>query len=192
MTLTTLVLTFVLASPTDDGALKCIVMGEPVPAKARAVEFAGLYLPFCCPGCDRTFAKEPGKFMKRALEGSSTVAMSLFDPVSGERITEKAAKAKVDYKGVRYVFQSEANRKAFDANPAKFAKAPEKESLTCPVMGEKIDAYSHAVAYFDVEGTRYYICCPGCLGTMKADPKGTVAKSKPPVGAPKAIPAPKG
>lgn len=37
---------------------------------------------------------------------------------------------------------------------------------TCPVMGGKINKAQYA----DVKGHRIYVCCPGCIGKIKADP----------------------
>ena len=37
---------------------------------------------------------------------------------------------------------------------------------SCPVMGGKIDK----ALYADVEGKRVYVCCRGCIATVKADP----------------------
>jgi len=34
----------------------------------------------------------------------------------------------------------------------------------CPVMGGKIDKSQYA----DVNGKRIYVCCPGCIGKIKA------------------------
>lgn len=36
----------------------------------------------------------------------------------------------------------------------------------CPVMGGKINKAQFA----DVNGKRIYVCCPGCIGKIKADP----------------------
>jgi len=46
-------------------------------------------------------------------------------------------------------------------------KKPEsKKQTTCPVMGGKINKAQYA----DVNGKRIYVCCPGCIGKIKADP----------------------
>jgi hypothetical protein len=45
-------------------------------------------------------------------------------------------------------------------------KAEPKKQTTCPVMGGKINKAQYA----DVKGKRIYVCCPGCIGTIKADP----------------------
>jgi hypothetical protein len=45
-------------------------------------------------------------------------------------------------------------------------KAEPKKQTTCPVMGGKINKAQYA----DVEGHRIYVCCPGCIGKIKAEP----------------------
>lgn len=44
------------------------------------------------------------------------------DPVCGMNVDEKKAAAKSDYSGKTYYFCSVACKKAFDQNPAKYAK----------------------------------------------------------------------
>ena len=48
---------------------------------------------------------------------------------------------------------------------AEKTDAPKKQT-TCPVMGGKINKAQYA----DVNGKRIYVCCPGCIGKIKADP----------------------
>ena len=48
---------------------------------------------------------------------------------------------------------------------AETKEAPKKQT-TCPVMGGKINKAQYA----DVKGKRIYVCCPGCIGKIKADP----------------------
>jgi YHS domain-containing protein len=53
------------------------------------------------------------------------------------------------------------------------AKAPKlKPQTTCPVMGGKIDKKLYA----DVDGKRIYVCCPGCIATIKKDPAKYIKK----------------
>lgn len=55
--------------------------------------------------------------------------------------------------------------KASTSGKAVVAKA--KAQTTCPVMkGGKIKKNLYA----DVKGKRIYVCCPGCIGKIKADP----------------------
>jgi YHS domain-containing protein len=45
-------------------------------------------------------------------------------------------------------------------------KTEVKKQTTCPVMGGKINKAQYA----DVNGKRIYVCCPGCIGKIKAAP----------------------
>ena len=173
-------------APAD--TLNCPVMGSPANPK-MALEYAGMRVEFCCKGCDTTFAKEPGKFMTASAKKDGAAGDFLFDPVTGKRIDTKEAKFKAVHKGVRYSFESEANLAAFNADPAKFTTAPEKDSLTCAVTGETVSAYSEAAGYVDFNGTRYYVCCAGCLPALAKDTKTIVAAGKAKAGAPKAVAA---
>ena len=57
--------------------------------------------------------------------------------------------------------------------PAGAAKEAEiKQQTHCPVMGGKINPNSYA----DVEGKRIYVCCPGCIPTIKKDPAKYIKK----------------
>jgi YHS domain-containing protein len=47
-----------------------------------------------------------------------------------------------------------------------------KLQSTCPVMGGKINKKQYA----DVKGKRIYVCCPGCIGKIKADPATYIKK----------------
>lgn len=46
-----------------------------------------------------------------------------------------------------------------------------KPQATCPIMGGKIDKKLCA----DVAGYRVYVCCPGCIAKIKADPEAALA-----------------
>ena len=52
------------------------------------------------------------------------------------------------------------------------AAAKVKAQTKCPVMGGKINKKQ----YVDVKGKRIYVCCPGCIGTIKADPDKYIQK----------------
>jgi hypothetical protein len=49
-----------------------------------------------------------------------------------------------------------------------------KAQTTCPVMGGKINKK----LFVDVKGYRIYVCCNGCVGTIKADPDKYIDKIK--------------
>ncbi|OGV58932.1 MAG: hypothetical protein A2X49_02795 [Lentisphaerae bacterium GWF2_52_8] len=53
------------------------------------------------------------------------------------------------------------------AEEAAKQKTQEKKVQTeCPVMGKKINKS----LFVDYDGKRIYVCCSGCIGTVKADP----------------------
>jgi hypothetical protein len=58
------------------------------------------------------------------------------------------------------------------AAKSKTAAAKVKVQTTCPVMGGKINKKQ----YVDVKGKRIYVCCKGCIGTIKADPDKYIQK----------------
>lgn len=49
-----------------------------------------------------------------------------------------------------------------------------KPQSKCPVMGGAVNKEN----YVDVKGFRIYVCCPGCLAKVKADPDAAIAKIK--------------
>lgn len=163
----------------------CAIMGSPVPADAKFHDYNGARFSFCCAGCDTKFAKDPIAALKNAETKKWVIGTSLFNPVSGMRLDTKAVKATSDYKGIRYVFATTAEKATFDKAPAKYAAMPTKDSLTCPVSKEKIGGYAGAFKFVDYKGTRYYICCGGCAPKFEANPAKFVGGIASTVGKPK-------
>lgn len=58
-----------------------------------------------------------------------------------------------------------APAEAKGASAASEAAAVKPQTL-CPVMNRPINPK----LYVDVEGKRIYVCCPGCIAAVKADP----------------------
>lgn len=189
MFLSTLVATLTLVAPAPQGDLVCIMMGSPTNEKSKALEYSGARYAFCCGGCDTTFAKDPVKAIKAATAKGQTFALGLFDPVSGKRVDASKSEFHSDAAGIRYSFETKSNLDTFMGAKDKYTKAPAKDSLTCPVTGEKLDSYSQAAGFVDYNGARYYACCAGCLAPMKADMKALLAKGKSVAAAPKPVPA---
>lgn len=169
--------------------LLCPVLGNPVsPQKDLSIEYRGLSISFCCPGCDAKFLANPEKYLEQASQDGKTVANSLFDPVNHKRLALADARATVDFQGIRYPFATAADAEEFRSLPGAYAYAPSRESLTCPVMKESIASHSAAAGFADYRGVRYYFCCPGCDENFAKDPEkyvATVASKVRPV-APKA------
>lgn len=149
-------------------------MGSPIPSEPLDLTYRGLLVQFCCPGCDTEFLKDPERYLAQAETQNRVVAVALFSPVSGRRVDSPALVQ--DYRGVRYPFDTDAERAEFVASPELFAAAPTRESLTCPVMGTVMPNHRSAVGYVDHAGVRYYLCCDGCDQTFQQDPAQYAAK----------------
>jgi len=85
----------------------------------------------------------------------------------------------VDYKGKRIYLCCKGCIAPVTKDPAKYIEKLESEGVTvaklqttCPVMGGKINKKQYA----DVEGKRIYVCCPGCIAKIKADPETYIKK----------------
>lgn len=171
-----------LQKPVD---IVCPTTGEKVPATATKFDdYAGVRFTYCCPGCEKPFVANPAKALAQIVSKNWVSGKSLFNPVTGARIDEKAAKGFSDYKGVRYFFASAKEKTKFDAAPATYGTMPTKESLTCPVSHEVIAGYANAIAYRNIGGVRYYICCAGCIQPFDKEPARYTAKIKETVKAP--------
>jgi YHS domain-containing protein len=184
MLITTLV-TLVIG---QTASLTCPVMGSPITGKGSgAFDYNGARYVMCCGGCPTPFKADPAKYLKVSVEKKLTVGTFLYDPTTGIVIEPKKAAATSDFGGLRYYFASADGKKAFDAEPKKFATQPKKEVLWCAVMNHGLADYKAAGAYVDQGDTRYYLCCDGCLGKMKEKTSEYVAKMAGKVQAPKAL-----
>jgi YHS domain-containing protein len=170
------------------GELSCPIMGSPAKTSGAAVDYAGVRYRFCCGGCDATFQGNPSKALKADGVKGKTLGVSLYDPVAAKRVTSTSGKGGTsDFGGVRYYFLSAANKSAFDADPKKYGTIPDKEAMFCPVMKVELKNYYGTGGYVDSGGVRYYVCCEGCLGALKANPSGFVANASAHVKAPKSF-----
>ncbi|HWD40437.1 MAG TPA: hypothetical protein VG944_16425 [Fimbriimonas sp.] len=177
--------TLMLAAALQQPALSCPIAGDPVSGKpGETIEYAGIRFATCCTDCGGTFKKDPAKALKASAEKGKTVGVFLFDPITHARIDDKKAVGFSDYKGVRYEFKSEDEKKTFDADPKKYTARPEKEALFCPVYKTKIGAYYQAGGYVDAGGVRYYVCCDSCLAQMGQEPSKFTANAANEVKAP--------
>lgn len=160
--------TLVLSAGSN--GLVCPVQGEEISTDGQSYEYAGAKFWTCCGGCPTAFKNSPAKFLAKMTTEKKVAGLSIFDPVSHIKVDpKKAIKETTDYNGIRYQFNTADDKKAFDLDPAKYAKLPEKESLTCPGSKEKMASASSAYGYADVNGVRYYICCPDCFKEMQTE-----------------------
>ncbi len=162
--------TILFALVAQSAQLSCPIMGGSIAADSTVVEYAGAQFKFCCPGCDAVFKKDPAKAIAEAVKKKETVGVFLFDPVSRNRLDIAKAKATLDHNGIRFPFESTANRDKFRAASARYASVPGKEALFCPVMQSKVASISKAAGYVDHGGVRYYTCCAGCNAPLAKEP----------------------
>ncbi|MDI9639360.1 YHS domain-containing protein [Kamptonema cortianum] len=148
----------------------CPVLGNAVDESSQTIEFKGLFVRFCCPGCDVKFLAEPDTYFDKASEENKAIAESMFDPVARVRVGREDTKASTVFGGVLYLFQSKENLAKFQEFPGTYVEIPDRESLKCPIMGTVMESHSLAVGYADHKGVRYYFCCDGCDEKFLADP----------------------
>ena len=149
----------------DNGPYACSVLRNTIEKVTKDTQFSdykGVRYYYCCDGCKPQFDKDQTKFLKDARNKGNVNGVSLFDPVTDIRIEPQKAVAHSDYSGVRYLFAKEDDKATFDKEPKKYATAPKKEVLFCPVSNEIVKSYEKASDYSDYKGTRYYFCCAGC------------------------------
>lgn len=115
-------------------------------------------------------------FAKDAAEEKSELKTQTTCPVMGGKINKSLF---VDHDGQRIYVCCAGCIAPIKKEPAKYIKklmekgeAPAKLQTICPVMGGKIDKQQ----YVDHAGKRIYVCCPGCIGKIKANPAKYVGK----------------
>ncbi|QYK52738.1 MAG: YHS domain-containing protein [Fimbriimonadaceae bacterium] len=195
LTLTTLIAIAVTTPSMATDDMVCPVMGSKIADLSTAAyhDYNGARYFFCCGGCDTNFAKSPAKYLETQAKAKKVAGDFMFDPVTGMRLKSPAIIAETsDYKGVRFHFSSKANKDMFDKEPAKYGTMPKKEALYCAVAGEEIENYSSAASYVDYKEVRYYTCCTGCVGKLKADPAKYVGNAKDHIKTPGIATEPKG
>jgi YHS domain-containing protein len=94
------------------GEMYCPVMtGNKVDAsKSPRVAVNDNLFVVCCGGCPSAITNNLSKYVKETK-----------DPVSGESFKVSENTPQSQYKGVHYIFASDANKKSFDADPDKYS-----------------------------------------------------------------------
>lgn len=156
--------------------LHCPATLEEVKVPAITMVYGGATFGTCCGGCDTPFIKDPGGLIAKAAKASKTVGAFQFDPISGLRIEPAKAAAFSDHKAIRYFFASDAEKKSFDAAPAKYVGEIKSETYYCPIM-EQDTNFDEAASYADYKGVRYFMCCASCVKKFRSDPTKYVKNS---------------
>lgn len=163
-----MVYALLLGSASLSGLL-CPITGSPVAPDSKMVDANGIRFRFCSPECSTKFKLDPIGNLRAASAKGWTVGVGVFDPVTGRKLTPQSARGgSSDFGGVRFAFQSAANKAMFDSDPKRYGVVPERWSPTCPVMGLELAHTYGAPGYIDRDGVRYFACCDQCMPKLRS------------------------
>jgi len=154
----------------------CPVMGGKI-NKDLYVDHDGKRVYVCCKGCVDAVKKDPQKYIKKLEAAGVNVAkLQTTCPVMGGKINKDLY---VDHDGKRIYVCCKGCIGAVQKDPKKYIEKLEaagtavaRLQATCPVMGGKINRD----LYVDHDGKRIYVCCKGCVDTVKKEPEKHIKK----------------
>lgn len=118
----------------------CPVMGGPIDPDV-SIEYQGVKVYFCCPGCDQRFIDDPEAYLPNLPE---------------------AVRERIRAGG------EEGDREVDEGRPeAASPGEADAVQINCPVMGGRIDRD----VYVEYRGVKVYFCCPGCDERFLNDPE---------------------
>lgn len=141
-----------------DGVETCPVSGEKIENKDNKADFFGRTIYFCCPDCLETAKKQPAAYVKKT-HAEQLAALKSAAPAKPEAHDHHAG-------------HDMAQDKAKDAEPKFLGKGDGIE--TCPVTGEAVNKNLKGEA----NGQTFYVCCEGCLETVKKNPTAYLKKAE--------------
>jgi len=115
----------------------CPVMGGKINKEVYA-DYKGQRVYFCCPGCDKTFNKDPEKYISKMKAQGITVERlkknQALCPVMGGKIDKEVF---VAHKCQRIYFCCPGCDKTFSQDPEKFIRAMEADGIALDATPEK-------------------------------------------------------
>ncbi len=115
-----------------------------------------------------------GKNEPTSQEQKAEIKLQTTCPVMGGAIDRNQY---VDHEGKRIYICCKGCEAPVKKDPAKYIKALDAQGVTvaklqdeCPVMGGAINK----ALYVDHDGKRIYVCCQGCIATVKKDAAKTI------------------
>ena len=150
-----------------------IMKGRKVNGKHHGI-YKGIRYELCCGGCQKTFRKNPEKYVKDFNnEGKIIEVNNKKCPIMGGKVNKNHFAI---YNGYKVYFCCPGCDKDFKKDPEKYLKELginankniiEVNNNTCPVMGGKAkDEY-----YTIYNGYKVTFCCPGCEQSFNSNPK---------------------
>lgn len=129
-----------------DGITTCPVTGEEIANKDMHADFYGRTVYFCCAGCMAKAQKTPAAYIK-PTEAAQLAAVKGLPKAKGHGHGEHAEPSEHATAEVKFVGKGDGVE-------------------TCPVTGEPINKNLKGEAL----GRTFYVCCEGCLETVKKTP----------------------
>jgi len=171
----------------------CIVSGEKFGPESVTVVLEGMkdplqngrQLKFCCPKCEAAFKADPAKYLTdldaRIVAAAPAYPLQTCLVMSDEKLESDAKTVVYGNRVYRLCCKKCVGR--FGREPAKWAAEYEKQVIAaqkpgyplaaCPISGRPLGDGAIDL----VIGTRLVrVCCPGCVGPVKADPAAAFAK----------------
>lgn len=136
-----------------DGIKTCPVTGEEIGNKDNHAAFFGREVYFCCPDCLATAQKNPEAYVKKT-EAAQIAAVKNLPKSKGH-----------DEEGEHANHGAMAKDQHADHAEVKFIGKGDGIE-TCPVTGETVNKNLKGEAL----GRTFYVCCEGCLETVKKNP----------------------
>jgi len=129
-----------------DGVETCPVSGEKIENKDVKGDFYGRTIYFCCAGCLDEAKKNPAAYIKKTHQEQLA---AIKDLPKSEAHHDHHAEAKQD--------DQKADEKFLGKGDG---------IETCPVTGEPVNKNLKG----EVDGRVFYVCCEGCIETIKKNP----------------------
>lgn len=140
-----------------DGIETCPVSGEPITSKEVKGEFFGRTVYFCCPDCLETAKKQPAAYIKKT-QAEQVAAIKTMMPTEHDHHAGHE--------------MASAQDKAKESEVKFLGKGDGIE--TCPVTGEPVNKNLKS----EVDGITFYVCCEGCIETVKKNPAAYLKKAE--------------
>lgn len=154
----------------------CPISHRPVDDDSPSATVSGIEFRFGSDQAKAQFLKDPASSLA-GVRKDEVLGVSFFDPVAGKsmilsrdghiREADLSAVSNWVVKGGIAYPLADRSRRAFNANPSLYTIEPERYSLWCPIMRKPIASIEKATGYVDLSGTRYFVCCESCLGSVR-------------------------
>ncbi len=138
-----------------DGVETCPVTGEKILNKDVKADFYGRTIYFCCAGCVEDVKQNPAAYIKKTHKEQLAAIKDLPKSEDGHHGHHATAKEGEEKDGQQFLGKGDGVE-------------------TCPVTGEPVNKNLKSEA----DGQVFYVCCEGCIETVKKSPALYLKKAK--------------